>query len=63
MGYYDQLVEQVGQLGIWFYYRAKDNLAYEVIKDFDVSQERNPGVISDQNIRLIGPSSGAMRNP
>jgi len=58
MGYYDfSWWNKLDSMGIWFVTRAKDNLAYEVIKDFDVSQERNPGVISDQNIRLIGPSS------
>lgn len=53
MGYYDfSWWNNLDSMGIWFVTRAKDNLAYQVIDDFDISEERNPDVLSDQNICL-----------
>lgn len=58
MGYYDfSWWNNLDSMGIWFVTRAKDNLACQVLDDFDVSEERNPDVLSDQDICLTVPKS------
>jgi len=58
MGYYDfSWWYKLDSMDIWFVTRAKDNLDYEIIENFDVSDEKDKNVLQDANIRLIGTNS------
>lgn len=53
MGYYDfSWWYNLDSMNNWFVTRAKDNLDYEVIEDFDIAQEKNKNILQDCNIRL-----------
>lgn len=55
MGYYDfAWRNKLDSMGNWFVTRAKDNMDFEVIEDFDVSREKDKNVLQDCNIRLNG---------
>ena len=41
-------------MGNWFVTRAKDNMDFDVMEDFDVSGEKDKTVLQDCNIRLNG---------
>jgi transposase len=53
MGYYDfSWWYNLDSMNIWFVTRAKENLDYEVVEEFDVSAEKDNHVLEDCNIRL-----------
>ena len=53
MGYYDfAWWKNLDSRNIWFVTRAKDNLDYQVVERFDITDEKNKGVMEDCNIRL-----------
>ena len=57
MGYYDfAWWHKLDSMNIWFVTRAKDNMDYEIVEDFDISSEKDQNVLQDCNIRLVGPS-------
>lgn len=55
MGYYDfAWWNKLDSMGNWFVTRAKDNMDFDVMEDFDVSGEKDKTVLQDCNIRLNG---------
>ena len=53
MGYYDfAWWYNLDSMNNWFVTRAKDNLDYEIIEDFDLASEKDKNVLQDCNIRL-----------
>jgi len=57
MGYYDfAWWHKLDSMNIWFVTRAKDNMDYEIVEEFDISSEKDQNVLHDCNIRLVGPS-------
>jgi len=55
MGYYDfSWWYNLDSMNNWFVTRAKDNMDYEIVEDFDLSDERDENVLQDCNIRLKG---------
>jgi hypothetical protein len=53
MGYYDfAWWKHLDSKNIWFVTRAKGNLAYEVVEEFDVTEEKDSCVLKDCNVRL-----------
>lgn len=53
MGYYDfAWWNKLDSMNNWFVTRAKDNLDYEIAESFDVSDEKDKGVLQDCNIYL-----------
>jgi len=55
MGYYDfSWWNNLDSNNICFVTRAKDNLDYEIIEDFNVANEKDKNVLQDSNIRLRG---------
>ena len=58
MGYYDfSWWNKLDSMNTWFVTRSKDNMDYELVEDFDVSEERDRNVLQDSNIRLTGVKS------
>jgi len=54
MGYYDfSWWYHLDSIGIWFVTRAKDNMDFEIIEEYDISQEKDKNVIMDLNIKLF----------
>ncbi len=55
MGYYDfSWWYNLDSMNNWFVTRGKDNMAYEIVDDFDLSDEKDKNVLQDCNIRLKG---------
>ncbi|MEW6136281.1 MAG: IS4 family transposase, partial [Bacteroidota bacterium] len=55
MGYYDfSWWNKLDSMNSWFVTRSKDNLDYQIVEDFDVSEEKDKNVLEDSNIRLTG---------
>lgn len=53
MGYYDfAWWYNLDSMNNWFVTRAKDNMDYQIVEDFDISNEKNRNVLQDSNIRL-----------
>lgn len=53
MGYYDfSWWHHLDSINNWFVTRAKDNLDFEIVEDYDVSNEKDKNVKMDLNIRL-----------
>jgi len=53
MGYYDfSWWYNLDSMNNWFVTRAKDNLDYEIVEDFDISNEKDKNVLQDCNIKL-----------
>ncbi len=53
MGYYDfSWWNNLDSKRIWFVTRAKDNLDYQIVEDFDISDEKDKNVLQDVNIKL-----------
>ncbi len=58
MAYYDfTWWNNLDSKNIWFVTRAKDNIDFEVVEDFDISQEKDKAVLKDYNIMLINSKS------
>src|SRR6056297_92659 len=58
MGYYDfSWWRYLDSINTWFVTRAKDNLDYEILHDFDVSEEKDQNVLEHQEIYLSGVQS------
>ncbi len=63
MGYYDfSWWYHLDSIGNWFVTRAKDNLDFEIIEEYDISQEKDKNVIMDLNIKLFS-SKGQKEYP
>jgi hypothetical protein len=55
MGYYDfSWWYNLDSMNNWFVTRAKDNMDYEIVEDFDLTDEKDKNVLRDCNIRLKG---------
>jgi hypothetical protein len=55
MGYYDfSWWYNLDSMNIWFVTRGKDNMDYQIVEDFDLSDEKDCNVLQDCNIRLRG---------
>lgn len=55
MGYYDfSWWYKLDSINNWFVTRSKDNMDYQVVEDFDVSNEKDNNILQDSNIRLTG---------
>ena len=53
MGYYDfSWWYYLDSINNWFVTRAKDNIDFEIIEEYDISQEKDKNVIMDLNIKL-----------
>jgi len=53
MGYYDfSWWYNLDSMNIWFVTRAKDNLDYEIVDTYDISDEKDKNVRQDCNIRI-----------
>lgn len=53
MGYYDfSWWNNLDSMNNWFVTRAKDNLDYQIVEDFDISDEKDKNVLQDSNIKL-----------
>lgn len=58
MGYYDfSWWRNLDSMSIHFVTRAKENLNYELVEDFDISVEKDKNVLQDSNIRIKVPKS------
>lgn len=58
MGYYDfSWWRNLDSMNIHFVTRAKDNLNYEMVEDYDISGEKDKNVLQDSNIRVKTPKS------
>ena len=58
MGYYDfSWWYNLDSMNNWFVTRGKDNMDYEIVEDFDLSDEKDKNVIKDCNIRLKGANA------
>ena len=53
MGYYNfSWWNNLDSMNNWFVTRAKDNMDYQIVEDFDISDEKDKNVLQDSNISL-----------
>lgn len=58
MGYYDfSWWNKLDSMNNWFVTRSKDNMDYQIVEEFDISDEKDKNVLQDSNIRLTGLKS------
>jgi hypothetical protein len=58
MGYYDfSWWNKLDSMNNWFVTRSKANMDYQIIENFDISDEKDKNVLQDSNIKLAGTKS------
>jgi hypothetical protein len=54
MGYYDfAWWNKLDSMNNWFVTRSKNNMDYQIVEDFDISDEKDKNVLQDSNIKLM----------